>query len=191
MFLWQLKLAAHYLGILDFHTLILGQGEEAMNQSLSPVKVEGNDSDLLDATGNGGGKSTISVHSSGEVTTLPDIIEFTITVESSKESAEDAQASVKRRTDYISQVIRKNGVKSNDVTVSTEVSKESVIQKEDTQSEVVTVHCDMVVKCDSLLRCETIRNVLIEKMDSSVHFSPVSFCHSPEAKQTGRYLAHS
>ncbi len=157
-----------------------------MNQSLSPNKMEANEADLLDATSNGGGKNSISVHSSGEVTTQPDIIQFTITVQSSKESAEDAQASVKRRIDYITQVIRKNGVKNNDVTMSTEVSKESVVQKEDTQSEVVTVHCDVVVSCDSLLRCETIRNVLIEKMDSSVQFSLVSFWHSPEAKQTGR-----
>ena len=157
-----------------------------MNQSLSPIKMEANEPDALDATSNGGGKNSISVHSSGEVTALPDIIQFAITVHSSKESAEDAQASVKRRIDYVTQVIRKNGVKNSDVTVSTEVSKESVVQKEDSQSEVVTVQCDVVVKCDTLLKCETIRNVLIEKMDSSVQFSPVSFCHSPEAKQTGR-----
>lgn len=157
-----------------------------MNQSLSPVKMETNEVDLLDVTSNVNGKSTISVYSSGEVTTLPDVIQFTITVESSKENAEDSQASVKRRTDYITQVIRKNGVKSNDVTVSTEVSKESVVQKENAQTEVVTVHCDVIVECDGLLKCETIRNLLIEKMDSSVQFSPVRFWHSPEAKQTGR-----
>ena len=157
-----------------------------MNQSMSPVKMETSEADLLDGANNGGGKNSISVHSSGEVTTLPDIIQFTVTVNSSKESAEEAQASVKRRIDYITQVIRKNGVKNNCVTVSTEVSKENIIQKEDTLSEVVTVHCDVVVNCDSLVRCETIRNVLIEKMDSSVQFSSVSFWHSPEAKQNGR-----
>lgn len=159
-----------------------------MDQTQSPVKMDPDGTSVLDASG---GKNTITVHSSGEMCSLPDVIQFTVTIRSSKETVEDAQASVKRRTDYVSQVIRKNGVKNNDVTLSTEISKGggagTVIQREgQAMVDMATVYTDVVVKCDSWSRCETIRNLLIEKMDSSVQFSPVSFWHSTEAKQGGR-----
>ena len=130
-------------------------------------------------------KRIISVFSSGEVTSLPDVIQFIVTVQSTKETIEEAQASVKRRTDYIAQVVRKNGVKSDGVTISTEVSKSKENEQEEL-SERATVCTNVVIKCDTLSKCETIKNVLVEKMDSSVQFSPVSFCHSTEAKQVGR-----
>lgn len=153
-----------------------------MNQSQSPTKGE-----VDGKLENGNGKRTISVHSSGEVTSLPDVIQFTVTVRSCKETVEDAQASVKRRTDYISQVVRKNGVKNTGVSLSTEVSKQD--GKETEGGEVAgwaNVCTDVVIMCDALLQCESIRNLLVEKMDSSVNFSPVGFCHSTEAKEGGR-----
>lgn len=131
-------------------------------------------------------RSTISVESSAEVTALPDIIQFTVSIHNSKETVEDAMASVKRRTDYITQVIRKNGVKNDNVIISTEVTKRlgSVGDREEQgESEWANVNTDVVVKCDTLLKCETIRNVLIEKLDSSVQFSNVNFSLSAEAKQ--------
>lgn len=159
---------------------------ERMNRSQSPTKAEGDGSDRkLDTVD---GKSTISVHSSGEVTSLPDVIEFTITVHSCKETVEDAQTSVKRRTDYIAQVARKNGIKNSEITVCTEVSKG--VGKETEPGDLIGswagVCTEVVIKCDSLLQCETVRNILVEKMDSSVRFSHVSFCHSTEARQEGR-----
>lgn len=155
-----------------------------MDRSRSPIKTEVDGSDRkLDAID---GKSSISVHSSGEVTSLPDVIEFTVTVHSCKETIEDAQTSVKRRTDYIMQVARKNGIRNTQV--CSEVSKG--IGKEKEQGDLVgswaAVCSEVVIKCDSLLQCETIRNILVEKMDSSVQFSQVSFCHSTEARQEGR-----
>lgn len=158
-----------------------------MTHSLSPTKVDLDGVDSKALQDSGGAKNSISVHSSGEVTSLPDIIEFTVTILSSKDTVEDAQASVKRRVDYITQVIRKNGVKNNNVTVCTEINRESVSPVGGSPAEKAIVSTDVEVKCDNLSKCETIRNVLIEKMDTSVQFSPVSFWHSTEAKETGRY----
>lgn len=151
-----------------------------MNRSQSPIKAE---VDGTDRKLDNNGQRTISVHSSGEVTSLPDVIQFTVTVHSSKETVEDAQTSVKRRTDYMAQVARKNGIRNDGVTISTEVSKG---QETDPVGSWATVCTDVVIKCDTLLRCETIRNILVEKMDSSVQFSHVGFSHSTEAGQDGR-----
>lgn len=161
-----------------------------MNRSQSPTKAEVDGSDRkIDASD---GKSTVSVHSSGEVTSLPDVIEFTVTVHSCKETVEDAQTSVKRRTDYIMQVARKSGIKNDEVTVCTEVSKGAGKEEQgDLMGSWAAVCTEVVIKCDSLLQCETIRNILVEKMDSSVQFSHVSFCHSTEARQEGRYTLYS
>ena len=153
-----------------------------MNRSQSPVKEVGGADRKLDVTD---GRRTISVHSSGEVTSLPDVIKFTLSVHSSKEILEDAQASVKRRTDYIAQVARKTGVKTTGVTLCTEVGKES--GRESEQGDLTTVSTDAVIECDTFQKCEAIRNVLVEKLDSSVQFSPVTFWHSTEAKEVGRY----
>ena len=146
-----------------------------MNRPQSPVKgeAEGSDKGIDD-------KRTISVRSSGEVTSLPDVIQFMVIVKSCKDTMEDAQASVKRRTDYIAQVVRKNGVKDG-MTSSTDLNK---ITTE--QGEQVTMCTEVEIKCDTFLKCETIRNLLVEKLDSSVQFSPISFFHTTEAKQVGR-----
>lgn len=167
-------------------TLLISAHSSVMNRSRSPIKaeVEGNDR-KLDSSDD---RRTISVHSSGEVASLPDLIQFTVTVHSSKETVEEAQASVKRRTDYITQAARKNGIKNNGVVISTEVSKG--VGKDTEQGDLVgswaAVFTEVVIKCDTLLNCETVRNILVEKMDSSVQFSHVSFCHSTEARQAGR-----
>ena len=143
------------------------------------------------------GKSTISVQSSGEVRVPPDILHFTVTVRNSKESLEEAQTSVKRRTDYISQVARKNGVKAGNIVISTDVTQAG---SEDTTAGhsspyplnsisrpgLAMVHTEVTVSCDNVSKCEAIRNTLIEKLDNSVEISPVSFMHSAEAKEKAR-----
>ncbi len=156
-----------------------------MNQSRSPTNYKV-DKDGSDSQQSPPVKNSISVHSTGEVISYPDIIQFKITIQSSKDTLEDAQASVKRRTDYVAQVIRKNGIRNNDVTVSTLLNRRHLESGEATECST-----DMVVNCDSLSRCEIIRNVLIEKMDSSVLVSAVSFLHTAEAREVGRYRQFS
>lgn len=141
-------------------------------------------------------RSTISVQSSGEIWTPPDTLQFTITVKNSKESMEEAQSSVKRRTDYIAQVIRKNGVSSGSMVLSTDVTRAGSggggglspgpCSSGMPQPRLATVCTEVVVKCDSVGKCEIIRNMLIEKLDTSVEISPVSFWHSAEAKEKAR-----
>ena len=125
-------------------------------------------------------RRTISVHATSEVVCPPDIIQFAITVCSSKETHEAAQTSVKRRTDYIMQVLRNNGIRdSKNVKMLTDVSRgESEFS---VQSEVLVEHSD-------LAKCEVVRNLLIEKMDSSIQFSPITCHYSPEIKEQKRWV---
>lgn len=157
-----------------------------MNRSRSPIKAETDGTDKkVDSVDD---KRTISVFASGEVTSLPDVIQFTVTAHSSKETVEEAQASVKRRTDYIAQVARKNGIKNNDVIISTEVRKGAGKEMEqgDMGGSWAAVSTEVVIICDTLSKCEAVKNTLVEKLDSSVHFSHISFCFSTEARQAGR-----
>ena len=125
-------------------------------------------------------RRTISVNATSEVVCPPDIIQFVITVCSSKETHEAAQTSVKRRTDYIVQVLRNNGIRdSKNVKMLTDVSRgESDFT---VQSEVLVEHSDMA-------KCEVVRNLLIEKMDSSIQFSLITCHYSPEIKEQKRWV---
>ncbi len=127
------------------------------------------------------GKRSISVHATGEVVCPPDILEFLISVSSTKETIESAQQSVKRRTEYILQVLRNNGVKESCIRSASEISK---------GEESVAVQTSILVQTDGLTKCETVRNLLIEKLDRSVHFGPINCYHSLEAKENKRYITY-
>lgn len=123
-------------------------------------------------------RRNISVQATSEVVCPPDIVQFGITVCSSKDTHEAAQTSVKRRTDYILQVLRNNGIRENkNVKMSTNVSRGEA---------EFTVQSELLVEHSDLSKCEIIRNLLIEKMDSSIHFTPITTHHSPEIKELKR-----
>lgn len=123
-------------------------------------------------------RRTISVHATSEVVCPTDVVQFSIIVCSSKDTHEAAQSSVKRRTDYILQVLRNNGIRDNkNVKMSTNVSRGEA--EFCVQSKVLVEHCD-------LSKCEIVRNLLIEKMDSSIQFTPITCHRSPEIKEHKR-----
>ena len=124
-------------------------------------------------------KRTISVQSVGEVICPPNVIQFGISVFSTKDTLEAAQGSVKRRTDYILQVFRNNVIKEKSWKLSTNISRQD--------DDCVQVQADIVVDCDGVQKCETVRNLLIEKLDSSsVRFTPVTYHHLSEDKEEKR-----
>ena len=57
-----------------------------------------------------GGKRSITIHDVGEITKNPDIIKFTVSVCSSKDTIESVKTSVKRRIDYVLQTLRSYGI---------------------------------------------------------------------------------
>ena len=122
-------------------------------------------------------KRTISVHATGEAACPPDVLQFIVSVSALKDTVESAQTSVKRRTDYILQVLRNNGIKDRCIHCSSEISR----------GESVSMQTDVMVRADSLVKCETVRNLLVEKMDPSVRFTPISYHHTPETKDSKRY----
>lgn len=128
-------------------------------------------------------RRTISVHAMSEVVFAPDVFQFSITVCSSKDTHEAAQTSVKRRTDYILQVLRNNGIRDGkNVKISTNVSRGET---------EFTVRSELFVEHGDLSKCELIRNLLIEKMDSSIQFTPITCHHSPEIKELKRCVLAS
>ncbi len=122
-------------------------------------------------------KREIYVRATGEAVCPPDVLEFLVSVSSSKEALESAQESVRRRSEYILQVLRNNGIKDQYIRSTSEVSK---------GEGSVVVQTNVLVRTDGLMRCEKVRNFLIEKLDRSVHFGPVNCSHSLEAKETKR-----
>ena len=123
-------------------------------------------------------KRTITVHASSEIACPPDLCSLTISVSSTKETAEAAQNSVKRRGEYIMQVLRNNSIKERLVRKSTDVNRVS--------EDEVCVQTSLLVQTDSLQACEAARNLVIEKMDATVQCSTICLHHSPESKAEGR-----
>ena len=119
----------------------------------------------------------IAVHATGEVSCPPDQMQFIISVSSCKGTVDGAQSSVRRRTEYITQVLRNNGIQEKCIKCSSEIDRE----------ESVSVQTDILVQSDSLLKCETVRNLLIEKLDPSVLFSPITHHHTTESKDAKRW----
>lgn len=123
------------------------------------------------------GRRTISVSAMGEAPCPPDLLQFIISVSSSKETVDAAQLSVRRRTEYILQVLRSNGIKERCIKCSSEISR----------GESTCMQTDILVQSDSLETIETVRNLLIEKLDPSVNFAPISYHHSQEHKERKRW----
>lgn len=121
---------------------------------------------------------TITVHASSEVSCPPDSFSLAISVTSTKDSAEAAQNSVNRRTEYILQVLRNNSIKGKQVKKSTDVTR--------VNEDEVCVRVCISVQTGSLEACEAARNVLIEKMDATVHCSTIDLLHSPAHKTEKR-----
>ena len=145
---------------------------ESMDQSMA-----GTDS-VLKTANTSSHRRTISVHATSEVVCPTDVVQFSITVCSRKDTHEAAQTSVKRRTGYILQVLRNNGIRENkNVKMSTNVSRGEA--EFCVQSKVLVEHSD-------LSKCEIVRNLLIEKMDSSIQFTPITCHRSPEIKEHKR-----
>ena len=138
--------------------------------------MERGDENRVSNRSGGAAKRTISVQAAGEAVCPPDIIEFLISVTSSKETVEAAQTSVKRRTDYVLQALKNNGIKERCIKCSSEINK----------GENVSVQTDIIVQSDSLLVSETVRNLLIGKLDPSVRFGPITYHHSSEIKVAKR-----
>lgn len=124
-------------------------------------------------------KRTITVHASSEVACPPDLYSLAISVSSTKENAEAAQNSVKRRSEYILQVLRNNSIKEKQVERSTDVNRVSENE--------ICVQVNLLVRTGSLQACEAARNLLIEKMDVTVQCNAIDLLHSPAHKTEKRY----
>lgn len=119
-------------------------------------------------------KRSISVMASGISVCPPDHFSFDVTVSSTKSILEEAQASVKRRGDYILQVLRNHNVKT--VQSVTDVWTEC-------NGEEHVVEMGISVQCGEVDKCCKVRNVIMEKLDSSsVQCSSIMCSHSPEQK---------
>ena len=122
---------------------------------------------------------TISVHAEGEVQCPPDIFTLTITITSIKEKLDEAQSSVKRRSDYILQVLRNHGYRDNNTQIFQEITRDD---------ESNQYKCIIIIEGGDIKKCIQVRNVLLEKMDSSVKCSHIDCRHSPKHKADMRYI---
>ena len=123
------------------------------------------------------GKRSITIQDFGEITKYPDIIKFTVSVSSTKESIESVKTSVKRRTDYVLQTLRSYGIGEKSLTTSTDINR----------GEGYEMRSDVVVQHSEFKQCQNARNFLVEKLDSSVVISPITCYCSSSVKEQLRY----
>lgn len=168
-----------------FHGNISRISKMRINRNLNMASQESNLS----------GRRTISVRAFGEASCPPDIMQFTVTVSSSKDTLEAAHASVKRRTDYILQALEKNGIKRKTIACSTQVNRIGHCRgtiPDEAAGEVSagdgfpSVQTDILVQAGSLSKSEGARNLLLQKLDHSVRFTPLVYLHTAENKQGKR-----
>ncbi len=121
---------------------------------------------------------TLSVHGQGEVECLPDIFQMTITLNSSKLSIEEAEASIKKRSDYILQVLRNNGVGEDCIKSYTDISH-------DNQAIIVKTTLSVT---SSTTRLAKTKRTIQEKLNSSVQCSNISCSVSFNHLMSQRYV---
>lgn len=118
---------------------------------------------------------TLSVQGQGESTCSPDNFQMTVSLSSSKPSTQEAEASVKKRSDYVLQVLRNHGLSSNCINMKTCVSRH--MEKEDVY--VFSMIISVIGK--DYDRLNESKCVLREKLSDSVTCSDihcsVSFKH--------------
>ena len=123
-------------------------------------------------------RRTISIQAQGDVVCFPDVFRFSIVISSSKVSFEDAHLSVKKRSDYVLQVLRNHGLcRGKHVEVISDVER---------WEESSSVHCNIAVSCDDQHNSCTVRNLLIQKLSSCVQFSPIYCSASLQHKANKR-----
>ena len=140
--------------------------------------------DNLETTSLHRGKSTvatphtrsIAVHAVGEVKCQPDVFTLTVTITSTKSTLEEAQTSIKRRHDYIHQVLRNNGLRDNNIQSYSQVTRGHGVQVVNT----------LVVETGDLGTCVAVKNTIVEKLDSSVTCEDIVYRHSPRNKMNKR-----
>lgn len=126
---------------------------------------------------------TVTVHAEGEVTSEPDSYTLTINITSIKLKLEEAQLSVKRRSDYILQVIRNHNFNNKCIKVLEEaVRLPASVNNRETEQESHQVKCIINVEGDELEKVLVIKNLLAEKMDANVVCSAIGCYHSPGHK---------
>lgn len=119
---------------------------------------------------------SIAVHAVGEVRCRPDAFTLAVTITSTKSTLEEAQTSVKRRHDYIQQVLRNNGLRDDKVQSYSRVTRGHGMQVANT----------LVVETGDLGTCLAVKNVVAEKLDSSVTCEDIVCRHSPRNKMSKR-----
>ena len=121
---------------------------------------------------------SIAVHAVGEVKCQPDVFTLTVTITSTKSTLEEAQTSIKRRHDYIQQVLRNNGLRENNIQSYSRVTRNHGVQVVNT----------LVVETGDLRTCVAVKNVIVEKLDSSVTCDGIICRHSPHNKMNKRWV---
>lgn len=108
----------------------------------------------------------------------PDTFTFNVTIASKKKTADEAQASVKRRSDYVQQVLRNHEIK--EPLPLMDITSE---QGEDLIQAVMNI----VVTCGDSTKSSQVRNLLLEKLGSSVKCTMILCNTTSEWKAKKRY----
>ncbi|KAG8229143.1 hypothetical protein J437_LFUL009212 [Ladona fulva] len=127
------------------------------------------------------GKDIAKVEGSSEIFIEADVVEFTVTIRSTKENFEEVKRSTSKRADYILYIVNK--FKITDV-VNTQTHQ--MLSKEDGKFHLIY---EIEVKCSSFKIFEDVSNTITEKLDSCVEISLPRLKHSSKCQQESRETA--
>ena len=107
---------------------------------------------------------TLAVCGQGETQCCPDHFQMTIVMSSTKPSIEEAEASVKKRSDYVLQVLRNHGMKNDCIKLSSEMSH---------RNHSVVFKTNIKVFSEDFYKVTQARGVVREKLNGSVQCSDI------------------
>ncbi|ELU12435.1 hypothetical protein CAPTEDRAFT_172690 [Capitella teleta] len=126
---------------------------------------------------NASGNNQIQVTATGEVSKPPDRCRVFISVKSSKDQVQDAKNSVVRRLDYVIQTLNNHQIRESEIHVT------KVLRRENT---LYAYQADITAHFVDFNKCQSICNLLVEKLDESVHVALPEFYHSPNRQEVLR-----
>ncbi|XP_064595138.1 interleukin-1 receptor-associated kinase 1-binding protein 1-like [Liolophura sinensis] len=122
----------------------------------------------------------IQVWATGEMSLKPDRCRLCIKVTSTKDSIDEAKTSVSRRVDYVFQTLHNHGVKESDLQEYKTTQRVESAYK---------VNVELHVQFSDFQKCQSVSNLLVEKLDETVHVGLPEFYHTAQSLENLRRQA--
>lgn len=133
-------------------------------------------------------KGELQITAIGEASLSPTRAKFKVAISSCKGNLSDAEASTNRRSEYVIQTLRNNGLKDDSIDISNSVNR--LLKLDQSEKSKFEIRIEIVVHFTDFKKCETLRNFLVSKLDESVYITGISYLHDPARASNLRRVDH-